>query len=207
MAWAVAVDDVEAVAARLGLQRSAVGRGGAVGALAGLPEALAEPTLPFFIERHGDARGAGIDAIEVSGDAVRLGEMARGCVTARVRRRRGSRRARRDGRRSHADLTRTASSSCSTVVICSSTAASSVPSGKKSVNWYSAPSPLGSTRVNAPRVGSAAETTSTVPCSAEARTRTGNSPASFVTIHRSPSGRTAVANTGAQTGRLRASAT
>jgi Glyoxalase-like domain len=74
MAWAVAVDDVEAVAARLGLRRSAVGRDGAVGALAGLPEALAEPTLPFFIERHGDARGDGIDAIEVSGDAVRLGE-------------------------------------------------------------------------------------------------------------------------------------
>ena len=74
MAWAIAVEDVAEVATRLGLQRNAVGRGGQVGSLAGLPEALAEPTLPFFIERHGDAAGPGIDAIEVSGDAVRLGQ-------------------------------------------------------------------------------------------------------------------------------------
>jgi hypothetical protein len=74
LGWCVAVEDVEAVSRRLGTEISQIARAGLTARLTGVAEAMAEPTLPFFIERHDDARGAGIDAIEVSGDAVRLGE-------------------------------------------------------------------------------------------------------------------------------------
>jgi Glyoxalase-like domain len=51
LGWAVAVDDVGALASRLGTSLSAVGRQGMAARLTGVAEALAEPCLPFFIER------------------------------------------------------------------------------------------------------------------------------------------------------------
>ena len=61
MGWAVATDDVSAVAARLGTELVEIRRQGFVGRLTGVPEAMAEPCLPFFIERGRDvpAPGAG----------------------------------------------------------------------------------------------------------------------------------------------------
>jgi hypothetical protein len=81
MGWAVATDDVAAVAERLGTPLIAIERDGLTARLAGLAEAMAEPALPFFIGRDegipdpgasGDA--GGIDWIEVAGDARRLEE-------------------------------------------------------------------------------------------------------------------------------------
>jgi hypothetical protein len=82
MGWAVSVDDVAPVAARLGVEVSKIGRQGMTAQLAGLEEAMREPSLPFFIARdHGipdpaaDAQDAGgITWIEVSGDADRVGQ-------------------------------------------------------------------------------------------------------------------------------------
>ncbi len=79
LGWAVAVPDVPAVAARLGTSISTVGRQGMTARLTGVAEALAEPCLPFFIER-GAARFAssaaapaeGISWLELGGDADRL---------------------------------------------------------------------------------------------------------------------------------------
>jgi len=77
--WAVAVDDVGQVAARLGTSISTIAREGMSAQLTGLAEALREPFLPFFIGREpgvpdpGAAGGAGgITWIEVSGNLVRL---------------------------------------------------------------------------------------------------------------------------------------
>jgi Glyoxalase-like domain len=77
LGWAVAVADVAAVAARLGLTIVTVGRQGQVARLAGIESSLAEPALPFFIERTAEhtpvAAGAPpLSWVEVSGDADRL---------------------------------------------------------------------------------------------------------------------------------------
>lgn len=76
LGWAVAVDDVASVAARLGLAVTTVGRQGMTASLTGVGEALGQPCLPFFIQRAA-ARFASeiepvIDWIEVAGDAERL---------------------------------------------------------------------------------------------------------------------------------------
>ncbi len=79
MGWAVSVEDVTAVAARLGTELVEIRRQGFAGRLTGVAEAMAEPCLPFFIERAADvsAPGAGGDGgglrwVEVAGDAARL---------------------------------------------------------------------------------------------------------------------------------------
>jgi hypothetical protein len=80
MGWAVAVDDVEPVAARLGTAVTTIARSGLTARLTGVAEAMREPFLPFFIARDagvadpsGPAGGAGgIAWLEVSGDAPRL---------------------------------------------------------------------------------------------------------------------------------------
>jgi hypothetical protein len=77
--WAVAVPDVPARAQRLGLDVTAIERDGLTARLAGVAEAMAEPWLPFFIQRDegiGDP-GAGGDAggiawVELAGEPERL---------------------------------------------------------------------------------------------------------------------------------------
>ena len=75
--WVVAVEDVVAEAERTGAELSAIERDGLRAQLAGVATAMAEPALPFFIERDpgiadpgagGDA--GGITWVEVSGDAA-----------------------------------------------------------------------------------------------------------------------------------------
>jgi hypothetical protein len=77
--WAVAVDDVLAEAERTGAELSVIERAGLRAQLAGVATAMAEPTLPIFIERdpgiadpgaEGDA--GGITWVQVAGDADRL---------------------------------------------------------------------------------------------------------------------------------------
>src|SRR5215218_340007 len=79
MGWVVAVDDVVAAAGRTGAELSVIERSGLRARLAGVTTAMAEPALPFFIERDpgiadpgaaGDA--GGITWVEVAGDAARL---------------------------------------------------------------------------------------------------------------------------------------
>lgn len=79
LGWAVAVDDIEAVARRLGTSITTITRAGLSARLTGLAEAMREPFLPFFIHRdpgvpdpgiEGDA--GGISWLEVAGDAARL---------------------------------------------------------------------------------------------------------------------------------------
>jgi hypothetical protein len=79
MGWAVSAEDVTAVAARLGTELVEIRRQGFVGRLTGVAEAMAEPGLPFFIERGRDVRdpggepgAGGITWVEVAGDAARL---------------------------------------------------------------------------------------------------------------------------------------
>jgi hypothetical protein len=80
MGWAVAVEDVVPVAARLGTEISTIARSGLTARLTGVAEAMREPYLPFFISRdHGipdpsgpAAAAGGIAWLEVSGDAARL---------------------------------------------------------------------------------------------------------------------------------------
>jgi hypothetical protein len=62
--WAVAVPDVPGHAERLGLEVTSIERDGLTARLAGVAEAMAEPWLPFFIQR--DA------GLEEAGDADRL---------------------------------------------------------------------------------------------------------------------------------------
>ena len=78
-AWAVAVHDVLDHADRLGLDVTTVERDGLTARVAGLAEAMAEPWLPFFIQRDpgiedpgasGDA--GGIAWIELAGEPERL---------------------------------------------------------------------------------------------------------------------------------------
>jgi hypothetical protein len=77
--WAVAVRDVPAQAERLGLEVTTIERDGLTARLTAVAQAMAEPWLPFFIQRDagivdpgatGDA--GGIAWIEVAGDAERL---------------------------------------------------------------------------------------------------------------------------------------
>ena len=79
--WAVQVDDIHAVAQRLGTPLLTVKRDTLEAHVTGVEEALREPTLPFFIggnrsgARPGEARDAGgLTWIEVSGDSARLRE-------------------------------------------------------------------------------------------------------------------------------------
>jgi hypothetical protein len=79
MGWAVAVDAVEPVAARLGTELSTIARAGLSARLTGVAEAMREPFLPFFIARDpgvpDPAAGGGAGGIawlEVAGDAARL---------------------------------------------------------------------------------------------------------------------------------------
>jgi Glyoxalase-like domain len=79
LGWAVAVDDVAAHAARLDLPVTAIARQGLTARLAGVLAAMAEPWLPFFIERDPSvadpgAAGAagGIAWVQVAGDGERL---------------------------------------------------------------------------------------------------------------------------------------
>ena len=79
MGWVVAVDDVVAEAGRTGAELSTIERDGLRARLAGVATAMAEPTLPFFIERDAGIAdpGAGGDAggiswVEVAGDPLRL---------------------------------------------------------------------------------------------------------------------------------------
>jgi hypothetical protein len=81
MGWAVSVGDAEAVALRLGTELSEISRDGFSVRLTGVAEALAEPALPFFVERGPGTPdpGAGGDAgglswVEVAGDAGRVRE-------------------------------------------------------------------------------------------------------------------------------------
>jgi Glyoxalase-like domain len=77
--WAVAVQDVPAQAKRLGLEVTTIERDGLMARLAAVAQAMAEPWLPFFIQRdpgiaNPGARGdaGGIAWIELAGDAERL---------------------------------------------------------------------------------------------------------------------------------------
>src|SRR3954454_10772882 len=79
MGWAVAVDDVAPIAERLGTEISTISRQGLSARLTGVEQALATPTLPFFISRdHGipdpgaSAASGGIEWLELSGDAAAL---------------------------------------------------------------------------------------------------------------------------------------
>jgi catechol 2,3-dioxygenase-like lactoylglutathione lyase family enzyme len=80
-AWCIAVDDVGAVAVRLGSEVTAIAREGLTARLAGVFDALRNPELPFFIERDegvldpGDGGDAGgITWVEVAGDRGALQE-------------------------------------------------------------------------------------------------------------------------------------
>jgi hypothetical protein len=79
--WAVAVEDLEGTAERLGSPVTTIRREGLSARLTGLAEAMREPYLPFFVHRdpgvpdpgaRGDA--GGITWIEVGGNAARLKE-------------------------------------------------------------------------------------------------------------------------------------
>jgi hypothetical protein len=79
LAWVVAVEDVWAVARRLGKAITTIRREGLSARLTGVAEAMREPLLPIFMSRDpripdpgvvGDA--GGITWIELAGDAVRL---------------------------------------------------------------------------------------------------------------------------------------
>ena len=79
MGWAVALDDVKPVAARLGSSITTIARQGMTARLTGLAESLRRPFLPFFITRDsgvedpGATGGAGSIAwIEVAGDRALL---------------------------------------------------------------------------------------------------------------------------------------
>jgi hypothetical protein len=79
VAYAVQVDDIQAVAERLGTLLFTVRRDTLGAYVTGVPEALREPTLPFFIgsnergPRPGDAGDAGgLTWVEVAGDGTRL---------------------------------------------------------------------------------------------------------------------------------------
>jgi hypothetical protein len=80
--WAVAVEDVPAHAQRLGLQVTTIERDGLTARLAGVAEAMAEPWLPFFIQRDAGIENSspptpggnagGIAWVELAADAARL---------------------------------------------------------------------------------------------------------------------------------------
>jgi hypothetical protein len=73
--WAVAVDDLDAVAERLRTPVLTIEREGLFGRLTGVEQALRTPTLPFFIQgnaRPGEGGTGGLDYVEVAGDRERL---------------------------------------------------------------------------------------------------------------------------------------
>jgi hypothetical protein len=73
--WAVAVEDLQAVADRLGTPLRTIEREGLFGRLTGVEEALRTPTLPFFIQgnaRPGEGGSGGLDYVEVAGDERQL---------------------------------------------------------------------------------------------------------------------------------------
>jgi len=77
--WAVAVDDIDPIARRLGTKITTIRREGLSARLTGLAEAMRDPFLPFFINRDPgvpdpglDGDAGGITWIEVAGDAARL---------------------------------------------------------------------------------------------------------------------------------------
>ena len=79
MGWVVAVEDVVAEASRTGAELSTIERDGLRARLAGVSRAMAEPALPFFLERDAgipdpgaDGDAGGIGWVEVSGDEERL---------------------------------------------------------------------------------------------------------------------------------------
>ena len=87
--WAVLVDDIDAVAQRLGTPLLTVRRDTLGASVTGVRAALREPTLPFFIgandrgARPGEARDAGgLRWIEVAGDEQRLREWLGGADLA-----------------------------------------------------------------------------------------------------------------------------
>jgi hypothetical protein len=78
-AWAIAVDDIDRVADRLGLPVTTIAREGLTARLVGVAEALPNPVLPFFIERDegildpgGEGGAGGITWVEVAGDRESL---------------------------------------------------------------------------------------------------------------------------------------
>lgn len=87
LGWAVAVPSITPVALRLGTAIATVGRHGMTAVLTGFAEALADPYLPFFIERRsmsealptGGAAPA-ISWIELAGEAARLTDWLAGAV-------------------------------------------------------------------------------------------------------------------------------
>jgi hypothetical protein len=79
MGWVVSVPDADEAAVRTGAELSVIERDGLRATLAGVAEAMAQPFLPFFIQRdpgiadpgaEGDA--GGITWVDVAGDAGRL---------------------------------------------------------------------------------------------------------------------------------------
>jgi hypothetical protein len=77
--WAVAVDDVNAHAARLGLGVMTIAREDLTARLAGVAEAMADRWLPFFIQRDAgvadpgaSGEAGGIARLELAADAQRL---------------------------------------------------------------------------------------------------------------------------------------
>jgi catechol 2,3-dioxygenase-like lactoylglutathione lyase family enzyme len=86
-AWAIAVDDLEPVADRLGLPVTAIAREGLTARMAGVADALPNPVLPFFIERDegvrdpgGGGEAGGISWVEVAGDRDALYRRLDGAV-------------------------------------------------------------------------------------------------------------------------------
>jgi hypothetical protein len=79
MGWVVAVDDVIAEAGRTGAELSVIERDGLRARLAGVATAMAEPMLPFFLQRDpgiadpgAGGEAGGITWVEVAGDPERL---------------------------------------------------------------------------------------------------------------------------------------
>jgi hypothetical protein len=79
MGWVVAVEDVIAEAGRTGAELSVIERDGLRARLAGVATAMAEPMLPFFLQRDpgiadpgAGGEAGGITWVEVAGDAERL---------------------------------------------------------------------------------------------------------------------------------------
>ena len=79
MGWVVAVEDVIAEAGRTGAELSVIERDGLRARLAGVATAMAEPMLPFFLQRDpgladpgAGGEAGGITWVEVAGDPERL---------------------------------------------------------------------------------------------------------------------------------------
>ena len=94
MGWAVAVTDAEDVASRLGTELSDITRDGFSARLTGVAEALAEPALPFFVERGpgtpdpgeaGDAGGLPGSRSPATPGACASGSAVSGCPCASSR--------------------------------------------------------------------------------------------------------------------------